>query len=170
MEKCFSINIQPQIRPVTLADGMALGRWVWTDYSAEAVEEVLGRVLEMTRHDRATGLVIASRATNEAFAYGQVTRWPRVAEISDLAVAIDQRGQGYGSALIEALSMLASRWQMTQVEIGVAVSNSRALALYRRLGFADSRQILINLGHGLEPVLYLTRGQQPATVSKPMVD
>ena len=41
------------------------------------------------------------------------------------------------------------------IEIGAAVANPRAVALYRRLGFRDERQLFLNLGNGNEPVIYL---------------
>jgi len=170
MPKYFSINFLHPIRPVTLLDAVALQRDLWPAHSPEAVQDLLGRILTMTQQDRAVGLVMVNQSSNKAFAYGQITRWPRVAEISDLAVAVDQRSQGFGSALIEALSLHATRWHLPQIEIGVALSNTRALALYRRLGFADSREILINLGQGVEPVLYLTRLQKSAPTSKMAAD
>ena len=43
------------------------------------------------------------------------------------------------------------------LEIGVALSNHRALDLYRRLGFHDHHTIQIDLGIGPEPVLYLEK-------------
>ena len=160
MHKYFSIKIPHRIRQVKLADGFALQRLVWPDYSLEAVHDRLGRVFEMARQDRVISLVIATQPIDESFAYGQITRWPRVAEISDLTVAIDKRGQGFGSALIEALILRSLHWRLSRIEIGVAVSNTRALVLYHRLGFTDTREVLLNLGNGLEPVLYLTREQR----------
>ena len=41
------------------------------------------------------------------------------------------------------------------VEIGVALSNPRAMALYQRLGFVEDRVINLDLGSGAEPVMYL---------------
>jgi ribosomal protein S18 acetylase RimI-like enzyme len=35
------------------------------------------------------------------------------------------------------------------------MTNQRALALYRRLGFQDSYTLQLDLGEGVEPVLYL---------------
>jgi ribosomal protein S18 acetylase RimI-like enzyme len=41
------------------------------------------------------------------------------------------------------------------LEIGAALSNPRALGLYRRLGFVDGRILDLDLGNGPEPVMYL---------------
>jgi ribosomal protein S18 acetylase RimI-like enzyme len=153
---------------VQLTDADALQRYIWTSYSREGVEDLLLRVLEMVASNRAIGLVMARTADNEAFAYGQITRWPRVVEISDLAVAADQRGQGVGSALIEKLIQIADEWQMPHIEIGVARSNTRAFALYQRLGFTELRTVLLDLGHGLEPVLYLTLTRPFAAPDQPI--
>ena len=42
-----------------------------------------------------------------------------------------------------------------EIEIGAAMSNPRAVALYRRLGFEDSHTMMLNLGKGKEKVLFL---------------
>ena len=89
--------------------------------------------------------------------FGLLTLWPRAAEISDLVVNAQYRGQGIGSAIITYLTETARDLQVRTLEIGVALSNPRALALYRRLGFTDHRTIDIDLGSGLETVLYLAK-------------
>ena len=65
------------------------------------------------------------------------------------------RSHGIGSAIIGALIDIARQWPIPQVEIGAALSNPRALALYRKLGFRDQRTLNLDLGHGPEPVVYL---------------
>jgi ribosomal protein S18 acetylase RimI-like enzyme len=52
---------------------------------------------------------------------------------------------------------IACQHGLREVEIGAADSNPRALALYRRLGFRDSRRVLLELGSGPELVLYLSK-------------
>lgn len=107
---------------------------------------------------KALGLVaVPDQHDDYPIAYGQITCWPRVAEISDLIVAEAWRGQGIGSALIESLIAAAGHWPVTAVEIGVALSNPRALDLYKRLGFSFGRTLTLDLGHGAEPVLYLNK-------------
>jgi ribosomal protein S18 acetylase RimI-like enzyme len=87
--------------------------------------------------------------------YAQLTSWPRVAEISDLIVASEYRNHGIGTALIHYLIEHARGWRASRVEIGVAASNPRAYALYKRLGFAEDRVITLDMGNGEEAVSYL---------------
>jgi ribosomal protein S18 acetylase RimI-like enzyme len=116
----------------------------------------LNRTLALSAKRRAFGLVaVPVQQDDRPVAYGQVTCWPRVAEISDLIVSPAWRGQGVGSDMIHMLIGQASAWPVPAVEIGVAISNNRALALYRRLGFVDARTLRFDLGNGPEPVLYL---------------
>jgi ribosomal protein S18 acetylase RimI-like enzyme len=87
--------------------------------------------------------------------YGQLTIWPRTTEISDLIIAPDYRGSGIGTAIIGGLVDKVRSLHLPHVEIGVALSNPRALALYQRLGFKQDRIINLDIGHGSEPVMYL---------------
>lgn len=57
-------------------------------------------------------------------------------QIVDLQVAAEQRGQGYGAAFIQAMERLAVAAGYACLYISVEpVDNSRAYALYRRLGY-----------------------------------
>jgi ribosomal protein S18 acetylase RimI-like enzyme len=89
--------------------------------------------------------------------FGMLTLWPRAAEISDLIVCPQHRSRGIGSRIIVYLTERAREMHVQTLEIGVACANPRALALYRRLGFADRRTIYLDLGSGPEPVLYLSK-------------
>jgi len=91
----------------------------------------------------------------QVVAFGQLTLWSRVAEISDLSVTQAQRGRGIGTALLKHLIALGAA-RRAVIEIGVAQRNVRALSLYQRLGFRHDRTLLLDLGQGVEPVLYLT--------------
>jgi ribosomal protein S18 acetylase RimI-like enzyme len=62
-----------------------------------------------------------------------------VAEIADLVVAGDMRGQGIGTALVRVLAALAAEAGAEELELAVRLDNDRALALYRRLGFRERR-------------------------------
>jgi ribosomal protein S18 acetylase RimI-like enzyme len=96
-------------------------------------------------------------AAGAPVAYGQLTLWPRCAEVSDLVVAARYRSQGYGTALVQYLVREAARLGAGCVEIGAAKSNPRAVALYHRLGFEDNRVVMMSLGaDGREPVIYMT--------------
>jgi ribosomal protein S18 acetylase RimI-like enzyme len=149
------------LRPAQPEDAPALARHCLPEHDPTYVAESLRRVAHLAQHDHAHALIAQIDA--DTVGYGQVTRWPRSAEIGNLVVAADWRNLGIGSALIEALAAYAARWPLAEVEIGVALSNPRALALYRRLGFQDCRSLQINLGSGLEPVVYLSRPLSQAT-------
>lgn len=123
--------------------------------SQAAVAEMLQRSLQMMEQGRVAGMVCAVGGV--PVAYGQVTRWPRTAEISDLIVSPAHRNQGIGSALIHALTEVARGWGCPQVEIGSACANTRAIALYERLGFRVDRRLNLDLGQGPEPVIYLVQ-------------
>ncbi|AMG87817.1 MULTISPECIES: GNAT family N-acetyltransferase [Bordetella] len=56
--------------------------------------------------------------------------------LHDLAVAERFRGQGVGTRLLEALEALAARLGCCKVTLEVLEGNTRAQALYRRLGYA----------------------------------
>ena len=88
--------------------------------------------------------------------FGQLARWgSKTAEISDLVVAAAWRGKGIGTAMITNLIDIARRQGFSTVEIGAAESNPQALSLYQRLGFEEYKRVLIDVGHGLEDVIYL---------------
>ena len=134
-----------------------LQRNCWRGYSPNYTRAWLDRTLVLTAQGRAFSLVAVPECHDDRpFAYGQITCWPHVAEISDLIVAEMCRGQGVGSSLIRALIAKASVWTVPTVEIGVALSNERALILYRQLGFTHARTMTLDLGSGPEPVSYLS--------------
>lgn len=93
--------------------------------------------------------------------FGQLTIWSRSAEISDLIVSEAWRNQGIGSAMIARLIESARSLAKNRVEIGVAARNQRALALYRRLGFREDRTLNLDVGDGLEPVMFLQLDLDP---------
>ncbi len=102
---------------------------------------------------RLWGLV--AEANGEIVGFGQLTRWGWRGEICNLIVRENWRGKGIGTALIRQLIEIARQLGLREVEIGGAEANPRALALYRRLGFEDERRVLLDLGEGNEPVIYL---------------
>ncbi|NDJ75808.1 MAG: GNAT family N-acetyltransferase [Chloroflexi bacterium] len=141
------------IRPVRLADAVILNQHCWPERSCEDVLEFLQRTHKLTQNRRGVGVV--ALCMGALCGFGMLTLWPRAAEISDLIVSPDFRSQGIGSRIIAYLAQYAAHLNVQTLEIGVALSNPRALALYRRLGFVDGRVIELDLGHGPEPVLYL---------------
>lgn len=142
------------IRPVRLTDSEPLHAACWPSRPFAAVYNLVSRSLRNAADGRGLG-VVALDETGAPQGYGQVALWPSCAEISDLMVAEAARGQGLGTAIIQHLVREAVRMHAPAVEIGVALANPRALALYRRLGFVDSHTVMLNLGLGKEPVLFL---------------
>lgn len=147
-------NPNIHIRPVRLSDLEPLRQSCWPGRSSDSVYHFIMRMRETARKGRGLG-VVASRDENHVLGYGQVMIWPRCAEISDLIVTPDCRRQGIGTALIQYLVRTAREMHVECVDIGAALSNPGAVALYRRLGFCDSYTQQFDLGNGEEEVLYL---------------
>lgn len=143
------------IRPVQIEDVETLHGQCWTDRPLSAVYQLVSRAKQVAQQGRGLGIVVTGGNRTDIRGYGQLTLWPRTAEVSDLVVNDAYRGQGLGTAMIQYLVRAAKEMHAPMVEIGVAYSNPGALALYRRLGFEDSHTIMLNLGQGLEEVLYL---------------
>ncbi len=141
------------IRPVRLSDVEALRQTIWPERSADNIYRFIARIRQTAGQGRGIGIVAFE--DEHILGYGQLTLWPRCAEISDLIVTAEQRGRGIGTALIQFLSRSACEMHAECVDIGAALSNPGAVALYRRLGFKDSTTQTMNLGNGDEPVLYL---------------
>ncbi len=60
----------------------------------------------------------------------------RHAAMLGISVAAEAQGQGVGRALMQALCDYADRWaQILRIELTVFTDNTRAIALYRSLGF-----------------------------------
>jgi|MTBAKSStandDraft_2_1061841.scaffolds.fasta_scaffold11239_5 ribosomal protein S18 acetylase RimI-like enzyme len=144
------------IRPVQISDAASLRQTCWADRAPETISLLIERTRKLAQHGRGLG-VVAVRDDGTACAFGLLTVWPRLAEISDLIVSTPYRGQGIGTQIITRLTEAAIGLGVNTLEIGVALSNPRALALYRSLGFTDSRTIDLDLGNGAEPVLYLQK-------------
>ena len=142
------------LRLVQIEDALALQLACWPERTLNAVRVWLDSTISRQQRDLVWGLVAQVNA--QIVAYGQVARWGRIAEISDLIVAEGYRCMGVGTQLIETLLAIAREQGLPEVEIGAAVANPRAAALYRRLGFQDKRCSLLELGNGPEPVIYLS--------------
>jgi ribosomal protein S18 acetylase RimI-like enzyme len=143
------------IRPVHLSDAFSLHKMCWPDRPLQNVGKLLDRTQKLAFCRRGLG-VVAIR-DNVLCGFGMLTLWPRAAEISDLIVNPGYRDQGIGSMIIAHLTEAARNLHTQMIEIGVALSNPRALALYRRLGFTDHHVVEVDLGNGPETVLYLTK-------------
>jgi ribosomal protein S18 acetylase RimI-like enzyme len=147
------------IRPVHLTDAASLHSMCWADRTPEQVAELLHKTVKLAEAGRGLGAV--GLWDGVLCAFGLLTLWPRVAEISDLVVNASYRSQGIGSHLIAFLSHTARDMHASTLEIGAALSNPRALSLYRRLGFVEGRILELDLGDGPEPVQYLYKPVPP---------
>ncbi|MEO0562568.1 MAG: GNAT family N-acetyltransferase [Chloroflexota bacterium] len=143
------------IRAAALQDMTALLHCCWGDRSPEVAQWLLDRAARNRRIKRGTGVVVLD-AQGAPIGFGQLTLWPRCAEISDLVITSDYRSLGYGTALIQHLVAQATHLGAGCVEIGAAEANTRAVDLYRRLGFVDDRTLQMHLGGPeREPVIYM---------------
>jgi|YNPNPStandDraft_1061719.scaffolds.fasta_scaffold26455_4 ribosomal-protein-alanine N-acetyltransferase len=141
------------LRPVETDDAIPLQRTCWPYLTPAEVQWWLTSLSE--RRERGLAWGIVALVDGVIAGYGQLTRLGGRAEISDLIVGESWRGQGVGTAIITCLIEMARSQRFLEVEIGVAESNPRALRLYRRLGFREKRRIMLDLGNGDEPVIYL---------------
>ncbi|MEM8842651.1 MAG: GNAT family N-acetyltransferase [Pseudomonadota bacterium] len=91
------------------------------DLVAESGGHVAGWLLAGVEID--TGMLVPEAARE--------TGW-----ISDIFVAPSHRGRGIATALIAAAEARFAAHGIRRVEIAAVVGNARAIALYRRLGFA----------------------------------
>ena len=125
---------EPYIRPVTAADGPVLqavhaaafaplGQAPWT---VEAFESLLA--LPTT-----TALAVTTDTGIAAFIMGQATA--EEAEIVTVATRPTDQGQGWGRILLDALLAHYAVRGVRKVFLEVMAENSRALALYRGVGF-----------------------------------
>lgn len=148
------------LRPVQPDDVDDLLRYCWPERTRAEVLRLVTRAQRIAAQGYGRGVIAV--APEGVVGYGQCTNWPRCAEISDLVVCEARRCQGIGTAIIQYLTRLARDWKAPAVELGVVVSNERALILYRRLGFQDHRQAQVDLNGARTAVLYLrlslTRG------------
>lgn len=141
------------LRRATPQDASDLQRSCWQQWETDIIAEMLDRVEKFAAKGR--GYAAVSVCDGQVIGYGQLLSWAKVVEISDLIVAPAYRNQGIGTALIHHLIGVAQGWGKTHIEIGAALRNTQALALYRRLGFGEDRLLHLELGNGLEPVVYL---------------
>lgn len=144
-----------KIRPVRLTDVGTLHAQCFPDRPDITVHQLVIRARQIARQGRGMGIVVASDEINLLKGYGQLTMWPKCAEISDLMVPERFRGQGIGTAMIQYLVRVAREMHAPYIEIGAALSNVGAVSLYRRLGFTDNHTTTLDLGDGIEPVLFL---------------
>ena len=161
MNGCLPVALQPpdravKIRPVRISDTAALNEVCWPERSHGSVYQLVLRAHRNARQGRGLGIVVVDETDSTVLkGYGQLTLWPQCGEVSDLMIGAQYRRQGLGTAMIQYLVRAAREMHVPYVEIGAAVRNEGAIALYRRLGFQDDHTIMLNLGNGRESVLFL---------------
>lgn len=127
----------------------------WPDLPVLDAHNFVADVLRRQMRGHAWGMV--AYVEGKLVGFGQLVRWGRRGEIADLVVSPDWRDQGIGTALINRLIEIARQQGFREIEIGVAESNVQAMALYLRLGFEEKRRMLLDVGRGVENVIYLVR-------------
>lgn len=144
------------IRPVVMADVTALRATLWAHRSETRSREIIRRVAHAQSRKQGVGVVVCAPDRPQLLAYGQYLNWANCAEISDLIVLENMRSQGIGTAMIQHLVRVAAENKVRCIEIGVATSNPRARALYNKLGFEEKYTRMLDVGNGVEPVIYLS--------------
>lgn len=96
--------------------------------------------------------LVGTDKNSQIIASGQLVLYPHGAELANLSVTPERQGEGIGAAMISVLTAVARHLHLPGLEIGVAVSNGRALALYQRLGFVEDRRLQMP---GAEPAIIL---------------
>jgi len=152
------------IRPLTLSDAQDLQRNCFPNESPEAVNEYVQRALRFVERGQAAHLV--AEAEGHAVATAQLICWRSRAEIGSLVVAEPLRGQGIGTALINALNKAAANLGAEQIEIGADKRNQQIHDLYRRLGFKPYKEVdLPGAGGRQEHIVYLVKPVPPRNAS-----
>ena len=66
------------------------------------------------------------------------------ADIYDVEVKVDQRGQGYGARLLELFLAEMKNRNVTEITLEVRIDNSVAIRLYEKFGF---EQVSVRKGY-----------------------
>lgn len=131
---------------------------LWSQRTETRCRQLIKRINDAEERKRGLGIVINEDDSDGSpvLAYGQIMKWTRCAEISDLVVIPEKRSKGIGSFMCQYLTRyIYQDTDVDCVEIGAAKSNPRALELYRRLGFKDAYSLNLKLEDKREPVIYL---------------
>ena len=129
------------LRPAVTQDCELLVKTCWQEMPQQLACDKLALVCGLQAQNRALGLVVV--AEDVLIGYGQVMRWREGVEIADLMVLEMARGHGIGTALIQRLLDKAREWNVPYAELGVLQDNTRARALYERLGFVQHLTVVI---------------------------
>ncbi|NDJ87161.1 MAG: GNAT family N-acetyltransferase [Chloroflexi bacterium] len=152
----YPIMLTAEFRHLIPADFHPLHAGCWPERPAHDVEELLARALKRQNQGRVYACV--GIVDKGLCAFGMLTFWRTArAEISDLIVQRERRGQGIGSAMIAHLTTIAYQHHVRTLEIGAFSANPRALALYRRLGFRPYNTLKVRTASQPQYIVYLRK-------------
>lgn len=135
------------IRAVRGTDIEALRADIWSHRTLPRSRNLITRIRDAKRFKRGLGIVVIDTEDAERLVgYGQIMYWTKCAEVSDLVVSESYRSQGIGTAIIQYLISHVPRQHIDCIEIGVVQSNTRAAALYRRVGFVHYTTLELHIG------------------------
>lgn len=92
------------------------------------------RALELLLTDTAVGFVCL--VEGHVVAYGGMLVAADEGQVTNVAVHPDFRRQGLGADIVRALCDYAEEKRLTPISLEVRASNTAAIALYKRFGFA----------------------------------
>lgn len=142
--------VPARFRLATLADLRPLFNTCHADQPFDHFVSYFHHVLKQQINGRSFWLV--GESPTALVASGQLLIYSHTAELANLFVVPGQRSQGIGRAMIEVLSRIGRFYGLQQLEVGVSPNNTRALSLYQRLGFVETRQLPLK-----EPVIILRK-------------
>jgi ribosomal protein S18 acetylase RimI-like enzyme len=137
---------QPQIpiRQAAVEDAGAIARLLHdfnTEYETETPEvpELTGHAERMLREDEMTVLLAGEPPLGLALLRFRPSVWTEKLEanLQELYVVPERRGEGCGEALLEAAIELSREKGAAWVELNTAESDVAARSLYRKLGFTN---------------------------------
>jgi ribosomal protein S18 acetylase RimI-like enzyme len=142
-----------EITPATLADEPVMGELMREFYAHEGLRFDAERSLGAFRTlvgDPNLGRVWTFRAGDEVVGYVAVTVCfslefaGRYALVDELYVREAHRGRGIGLRALEAVGEACRELDVPAVRLEVDVRNQRAMALYRRAGFALQERYMMS--------------------------
>jgi tRNA threonylcarbamoyl adenosine modification protein YeaZ len=120
-------------RPASLADAALLASLHAESFEQSWTQDMIASSLSLP----GAGAIIVELA-NRAYGFVQFQWVAGEAEINTLCVSTIYRRQGFGRALMEALIAHLKMHNTSKLFLEVAADNAAALALYRKLGFAET--------------------------------
>ena len=151
----------PRIRPAVDPDVAALAT-----LEAEAFPEPWSRRLLADELRHPASLVLVAEDAGAVVGYASFRRAADEAELLRVAVAPPARSRGVGRRLVEAGLHELARGGAARCFLEVRPANAQALALYRRLGFAETGRRRAYYPDGSD-ALILSRAVEPAPASPP---